>query len=92
MAVVDLAHRSAAQAPAPAPSEVLTLRGTAASVAAVLARMINEGWVFDALPMTRGRGMWLVSARRPAQQDRLQLRDGVRRPSRQAGLPERVTR
>jgi hypothetical protein len=36
--------------------------------------MINDGWVFDALPLTRGRGMWLVSARRPAQEERLQLR------------------
>jgi hypothetical protein len=75
MAVVDLPHRlPQAPAPAHAPAEVLTLRGTAAQVAAVLARMINDGWVFDALPLTRGRGMWLVSARRPAQEERLQLR------------------
>jgi hypothetical protein len=76
MAVVDLPPRSAAQAPArePARSEVLTLRGTTAQVAAALARMINEGWVFDALPLTRGRGMWLVSACRPLREEHLQLR------------------
>ena len=55
--------------PAASPPEVLRIPGTPAQVAAVLARMINDGWGFDALPVTRGRGQWLVSACRPASQE-----------------------
>jgi hypothetical protein len=68
MAVVPLPRRSAARTsarPAP-PSEILPVRGTALQVAAVIAGMINEGWSFDALPVTRGSGLWLLSGRRPA--------------------------
>jgi Kef-type K+ transport system membrane component KefB len=75
MAVVPLPRRPGARAPAAAlaGSELLQLAGTPAQVAAVLARMINDGWAFDGLPVTRGRGLWLVSARRPAVQEQLLL-------------------
>ena len=71
MAVVGLPVRSGQRAAAAPhlPSEILRIPGTPAQVAAVLATMINDGWAFDALPVTRGRGMWLVSARRPVPQE-----------------------
>ena len=75
MAVVPLPRRSGARPDvqlAP-PSEILPVRGTAPQVAAVIAGMINDGWSFDALPVTRGSGLWLLSGRRPAAPAQLRL-------------------
>jgi hypothetical protein len=73
MAVVAPHARSRQRTAAVGPAEVLRIPGTPAQVAAVLARMINDGWVFEALPVTRGRGQWLVSACRPVAQEQQQM-------------------
>ena len=65
---VPVPRRSAERVPAEAvgPTEILPIRGSAAQVAAAIARLINAGWSFDTLPRTHGGDLWLVSGRRPA--------------------------
>lgn len=48
-----------------APEPTLRLTGTDAEVAADLARLINGGWRFCAVPVLVRPGVWLVNPRRP---------------------------